>query len=530
MMFLRLALLVLSTLSIAAVQQSAPRPAQQKADTSPAAQAAHELGREPGHEDDPLADGAPVVTHHQIALNGKPLKYTATAGRILLKPESGSTEAAIFFTAYTLDGEDAHMRPLTFAFNGGPGTATAWLHMGALGPRKIKLEPDGGVPAPPYVTVDNAETILDRTDLVFIDAPGTGYSRVRSDLTKKFYNVMGDADAFYRFIRTYLSRYQRWRSPLFLFGESYGTTRAAALVNYLADNYIPVNGVALLSVGLDFTTLLSGNMNDLPYQVIVPSYTMIAAYHKKLAPELTANLDQTIKKVEQWCAADYAQALALGNALSPEKRKQVVEQLAAYTGLKPELIEESDLRIEPQVFMHNLLKDRKLEVGRVDGRVASPMPQSNAHEPFFDPAMAAMFPAFNAVMNDYAESELGYKSELPYVIWNYEGINHAWDWGTAMDFSAGIGGYPQTATKLQSAMAKNKYLKVLVMEGMYDLATPFYASAYTFQHLRLDADHRKNITFADFKGGHMVYNDAAAIKEMKRALDSWYQEALKAGK
>ena len=315
MMFLRLVLLVLSTLSIAVAQQ----PSQQKADTSTTVQSAHEPARESAHEDDPLADGVPVVTHHQITINGKPLKYTAIAGRILLKPESGPAEAAIFFTAYTQDGEDARTRPLTFVFNGGPGTATAWLHMGALGPRKIKLEADGGVPAPPYVTVDNPETILDRTDLVFIDAPGTGYSRVRGDLTKKFYNVMGDADAFYRFIRIYLSRYQRWRSPLFLFGESYGTTRAAALVNHLTDNYIPVNGVALLSVGLDFTTLLSGNMNDLPYQVIVPSYTMIAAYHKKLAPELTANLDATIKKVEQWCATDYAQALALGNALPPEK-------------------------------------------------------------------------------------------------------------------------------------------------------------------------------------------------------------------
>jgi carboxypeptidase C (cathepsin A) len=511
-----LLILFFCAISLAAGAQSAPQTSPQKAESASAPL--------PPREDESLADAPPVITHHQISISGKPLKYTATAGRLLIRPENGPTEAAIFFTAYTLDGEEARTRPLTFVFNGGPGTATAWLHMGALGPRKIKLEPDGGVPAPPYVTVDNPETILDRTDLVFIDAPGTGYSRVRSDLTKKFYNVMGDADAFYKFIRQYLSRYQRWRSPLFLFGESYGTTRAAALVNYLTDNYIPVNGVALLSVGLDFTTLMPGNMNDLPYQVIVPSYTMIAAYHKKIAPELTADLDATIKKVEQWCATDYAQALALGNALLPEKRKQIIQQLAAYSGLKPELIEENDLRIEPQVFMHNLLKDRKLEVGRVDGRFAAPIPQSNAHEPFFDPAMAAMFPAFNAAMNDYAGSELGYKSELPYSMWNFEGINRAWDWGP------GMAGYPQTATNLQSAMAKNKYLKVLVMEGMYDLATPFYASAYTFQHLRLEADYRRNLTFADFKGGHMVYNDAAALKEMKRALDSWYQETLKPAK
>ena len=489
---------------LAAAQQSAPgpspTPAQPPVDT--------------------LSETAPVVTHHQISAKGKLLKYTATAGRLALKPESGPAEAAIFFTAYTLDGENARARPLTFVFNGGPGTATAWLHMGALGPKKIELEREGGVPAPPYVTVDNPDTILDRTDLVFIDAPGTGFSRVRSDLTKKFYNVDGDADAFYRFIRLYLTRYQRWRSPLFLFGESYGTTRAAALANHLMDGYIPLNGVALLSVGLDFQTLMPGNMNDLPHQVIVPTYTMIAAYHKKLAPELTADLDTTIKKVEQWCANDYAQALAEGNALPPEKRKQIVAQLAAYTGLKPELIEENDLRIEPQVFMHNLLKDQKLEVGRVDGRFAAPAPQSASHEPFFDPAMAALFPAFNAAMNDYAENELGYKTDLPYVIWDFEHINRAWDWGQ------GIAGYPQTATQLQSAMAKNKYLKVLVMEGMYDLATPFYASAYTFQHLRLTPDLRKNISFADFRGGHMVYNDARALTDMKKTLEGWYKQTL----
>jgi carboxypeptidase C (cathepsin A) len=475
----------------------------------------------PVHQsDDPLSDAPPVVTHHQIIAGGKELKYAATAGRLLLKPEGSLAEAAIFFTAYTLDGGDAHTRPLTFLFNGGPGTSTAWLHMGALGPKKIKLEPDGGVAAPPYITVDNPDTILDRTDLVFIDAPGIGFSRVRPDLTRKFYNVSGDADAFYRFIRLYLTRYQRWRSPLFLFGESYGTTRGAALANRLMDSYIPLNGVVLLSVALDFQTLMPGNMNDLPHEVIVPSYTMIAAYHKKLAPELTADLDGTIRKVEQWCANDYAPALAQGNALPAERRKQIVAQLATYTGLKPELIEENDLRIEPQVFMNNLLKDQKQVVGRVDGRFASPAPESFSHEPFFDPAMAAMFPAFNAAMNDYAEAELGYKSDVPYVMWDFEGINRAWDWGSGME------GYPQTATQLQSAMAKNKYLKVLVMEGMYDLATPFYASAYTFQHLRLTPELRKNISFADFKAGHLVYNDASALHEMRKTLDGWYREIL----
>ncbi len=473
------------------------------------------------HETDLLREVPPAITHHQAPIGGKLLKYTATAGRIVLKPETGPAEAAIFFVAYTLDGEDPRTRPLTFAFNGGPGTATAWLHLGALGPKKIKLNADGSAPAPPYTTVDNPESILDRTDLVFIDAPGTGYSRVRGDLTKTYFNVPGDADAFYRFIRLYLTQYQRWRSPLFLFGESYGTTRAGALANLLADSYVPLTGVALLSVGLDFQTIMPGNLNDLPYQVIVPSYTMIAAYHKKLAPELAANLDATIRKVEEWCATDYAPALAQGNTLPADKRRQIVAQLAAYTGLKPEVVEENDIRIDPQVFMKELLKDQKLMVGRIDGRITSPAPQSSAHEPFFDPSMAALSPAFNAAMNDYAESELNYKSDVPYVIWNYEGINRAWDWGS------GINGYPQTAAALQSAMAKNQYLKVLTMEGMYDLATPFYASAYTVQHLRLSPGYLKNITSADFKGGHMVYTDASALKEMKQTLAQWYGTALR---
>jgi carboxypeptidase C (cathepsin A) len=481
-----------------------------------AQQAAGSPSPAPGHETDSLREAPPVITHHQVTIGGKLLKYTATAGRIVLKPETGAAEAALFFAAYTLDGEDTRTRPLTFVFNGGPGTATAWLHLGALGPKKIKLNGDGSAPPPPYTTVENPDSILDRTDLVFIDAPGTGYSRVRGDLTKNFFNVAGDAEAFYRFIRLYLTQYQRWRSPLFLFGESYGTTRAGALANLLADNYVPLTGVALLSVGLDFQTIIPGNLNDLPYEVVVPSYTTIAAYHKKLAPELASDLDATIRKVEQWCANDYAPALAQGNALPADKRKQIVAQLAAYTGLTPQVVDENDIRIDAQVFMKELLKDKKLVVGRIDGRITSPAPQASAHEPFFDPSMAALSPAFNAAMNDYAESELSYKSDVPYILWSYEGINRAWDWGS------GINGYPQTAVALQSAMAKNKYLKVLTMEGMYDLATPFYGSTYTVHHLRLSPEYLKNITSVDFRGGHMVYTDAAALKEMKQTLAEWY--------
>ncbi len=473
-------------------------------------------------QEDPWSnEKQPIVTHHQLKLPGSVLRYAATAGRLVLRQENGTADAAIFFTAYTLEGGASRTRPLTFVFNGGPGTATAWLHLGALGPRKIQLEEDGGVPAPPYVLEDNPFTTLDVTDLVFIDAPGTGYSRIRPESAKKFYNINGDADAFYRFIRDYLTKYQRWGSPIFLFGESYGTTRAAALSNYLADHYIPVSGVAMLSVALDFQTLYPGNMNDLPYQLLVPTYAMIAGYHKLLAPDLTANMDDTIKKIEEWCASDYAGALAKGSALEPEARQRVVATLSRYTGVKPEVIEKNDLRIGPDLFRNSLLEDRKLVVGRVDGRFTAQNPESNAREPFFDPAMALMFPAFNSAMNEYAETELQYQSEVSYTIWNPEEVNRAWDWST------GLNGYPQTLSSLQSGMAKNKHLKVLAMGGLYDISTPFYATSYTFQHLRINAEDRSRITFANFKGGHMVYADKSALKEMNKVVENWYAAVLK---
>jgi carboxypeptidase C (cathepsin A) len=492
-------------------------PAQSQDNERPAASAPQSA------DDAAFADTVPVVTHHQITFGGKVLRYTATAGHLPIQGENGHTEAALFFTAYTLDGDEQHNRPVTFAFNGGPGTGTAWLHMGALGPRKIKLAAEGAVPPPPYVTVENADTMLDRTDLVFIDAPGTGFSRVKSDAFNKYYNVNGDIQAFGKFIRLYLTRYHRWHSPLFLFGESYGTTRAAGLVNYLLGDSIPVNGVILLSVALDFQTLTPGNLNDLPYEVIIPSYTIIAGYHKKLPPELASNMDATLKQVEQWASTDYAHALAMGAALDPEQRKKVIAQLSAYTGLKPEFLDASNLRVNAGSFRGNLLKDQKLVVGRVDGRVTAPDPHPQNNEVIgpIDPAMSLLFPAFNAVMNDYAENELGFKSDLVYRLWAVEDVYHKWTW------AQGDRGYPETASLLESAMARDKYLKVLVMQGIYDLATPYYATTYTFNHLRLPSEYLKNVTYAKFKGGHMVYDDADSLKEMKRELDRFYEGTLK---
>ena len=311
-----------------------------------------------------VSEAAPIVTHHQIALNGKTLNYTATTGRLPLKRPDGKIEAGMFFVAYTLDGQDAGKRPLTFAFNGGPGSSSVWLHMGALGPRRVVLQANGFMPAAPYRLEDNPDTPLDRTDIVMVDAMLTGYSRAaNAELAKKFLGVRGDVQAFGEFIRLYLSRYERWSSPLFLLGESYGTTRAAGIAGYLADHGIAFNGVTLLSMAVDFQTLEWNKSNDLPYFLLVPTYSMIAAYHHKLPADLTQDMAKMREEVVRWSANDYAQALAKGDALTPEERRKIGGQLARYIGIKPEVVETHNLRIDVPTFGRELLLDQKLRHG-----------------------------------------------------------------------------------------------------------------------------------------------------------------------
>jgi len=322
-----------------------------------------------------VAEVPTVITHHQITLHGKTLSYTATAGRLPIKRDDGKTEAEMFFVAYTLDGQDAAKRPLTFSFNGGPGSASVWLHMGALGPKRVVLQANGFMPAAPYRLEDNPDTLLDRSDIVMVDAMATGYSRAaNAELTKKFLGVKGDVQAFGEFIRLYISRYDRWSSPLFLLGESYGTTRAAGIAGYLADHGIAFNGVTLLSMAVDFQTLEWNKSNDLPYFLLVPTFNMIAGYHHKLAADLTEDVAKTREEVVRWSSNEYALALGKGDAMTPEEHRKIVEQLARYIGLRPEVIEAHNLRIDVPTFTHELLLDQKLVVGRLDGRFSSPDP------------------------------------------------------------------------------------------------------------------------------------------------------------
>ena len=472
----------------------------------------------------PEKEEAPVVTHHETRVSGKSLKYTVTTGMMPIRDAKGDTEAHIFFMAYSLDGvSDPSRRPLMFSFNGGPGSASVWLHLGAVGPKRVVMLATGEMPAPPFHLVDNEYTWLDQTDLVFIDPVGTGYSRAtKPELSRKFWNLRGDIESVGEFIRMYLTRYERWTSPLFLVGESYGTTRAAGLSGYLIDRGIAFNGIVLVSSILNFQTASFGKGNDLPYVLYLPSYAATAWYHHKLSSDLQGDLQKLLKETEAWTETGYAEALAKGDRLTPSERQATIERLARYTGLDPRFIDNSNLRVPIFHFTKELLRDQKRTVGRLDSRFKGVDESAATETPEYDPSLAAIRPPYTTTFNQYVRAELGYKTDLEYYILG-EGITSPWEWGPSRSHQ----GFPDTSDDLRSAFAKNPYMKLYVASGYFDLATPYFATEYTLTHLGLDPKLRGNIRTGEYEAGHMVYLESKSLEKLKREVAGFLESALK---
>jgi carboxypeptidase C (cathepsin A) len=461
------------------------------------------------------------VTQHTLEVGEHTLSYTATAGTLNLQTEEGTDKASIFYTAYTLNGvEDASRRPVTFCFNGGPGAASVWLHLGVLGPRRIDI-PDMAVPPPPpYRLVDNPHTILDKTDLVFIDPVGTGFSRPADDETgKDYYSVKGDIESVADFIRRYISRNHRWNSPRFLAGESYGTTRSAALAAHLQDEGIVLNGIVLVSLALDFQSFFFEEGNDLPYVLYLPTYAAIARYHGVIE---TGGVDRDafLDEVRRFALDEYAPALLKGSRISAAEEERIAAGLAAYTGLDAGWIRSVHLRIEYMRFAKTVLGRHGYTVGRMDGRYVGPDANIDHHRSQRDPSLEAPLGAFTAVINDYLRRELQFESERLYRVFSYD-AHKAWKW----DQKDRVG-YTNAAAQLRKALISNPHLKVLIANGIYDLATPFFAAEYTANHLEMQVPKPENIEVTHYEAGHMMYFYAPALAELTADIDRFLESAL----
>lgn len=470
-------------------------------------------------EESTPAEGDWSATQHTVQIAGQEVAYTATAGTIQLTNRDGEPQASVFFIAYTRDGvEDTAKRPVMFCFNGGPGSSSVWLHMGCFGPRRVAFDEVGHTVGPPYELHDNPLSILDTTDLVFIDPVSTGFSRTEGDTSpSQYHSVTGDIRSVGEFIRLWITKNQRWRSPKFLAGESYGTTRAAGLSSYLQGEGIAVSGAVLVSAVLDFQTIRFGESNDLPYLLYLPTYTALARYHGKLADELAErDLPELLDEVEEWSRQVYGPALMQGRELPADERARVVAQLARYTGLSEELIDRSDLRVPQYRFSDALLRDEDNVIGRFDGRIVGPdLDRATDRSGTNDPSYYRVAPGFTASFNDYVRGELGYETDDNYEVlagigWNYDIARNS---------------YPNISGDLRRAMTENPSLRVFVAAGYYDLATPYHAAEYTLNHAITHPHAAERVTMGYYESGHMVFTHGESLEKLRGDLLRFFDAA-----
>jgi carboxypeptidase C (cathepsin A) len=469
-----------------------------------------------------LTDPPLVKTQHKITIGSKVISYTATTGFMMLREESGKPKAKMFFIAYTQDGiTDPSKRSLTFSFNGGPGSSSVWLHMGALGPKRIEMTDMGDATRPPYKVVDNEYAWLDDTDLVFIDPVMTGYSRPEEGVDKKeFTGYTEDIESVGQFIYKYTTRFERWNSPKFLVGESYGTTRASGLSGHLQDRYgMYLNGLILVSSIMNFQTARFTKGNDLPYILFLPTYSAIAWYHKQLDISYSS-LKNLLAEVEAFAMNEYTTLLMKGDRLTVDEKNLLANKLSRFTGLSEEYIHQANYRLDIGRFVKQLRRDEGLTVGRLDGRFIG-MDYDDAGENYeFDPSYnKAIYGPYTMAINDHIRRVLKFKSDLPYEIltgrvqpWNYSNVQNQ---------------FLNTAETLRQAMHKNPSLKVLVCNGYYDLATPYFATDYTVNHMFIDPTLRSNLTQTFYEAGHMMYIHKPSLIQFKKDVADYYKEILK---
>ena len=517
---MRTRLLLLGTaISFLAVGPAAAQQRQGPPGARPGARGAQGAERDSGATD---SAGVPAIekvstTQHTITVDGKPVAYTARAGTMVLRDSTGKPAATVFYISYTKDGVEPAMRPVTFFFNGGPGSASIWLDEGIMSPKHPEMGPAGSEPAPPYDLVDNPNTPLDVTDLVQVDAMMTGYSRPAEGVkASEFTGAVNDVQMFGEFIRDYLDKYDRWASPKYLFGESYGTFRSAGLASELQEREgIELNGIMLLGTVLDFQYISQSPSNDIAYATFLPTYTATAWYHKKLPSNLQSQtLEQVVAESRSYAFGDYLTALAKGNMLSDAERQAVAQKLSQLTGISEQYLLNTNLRLDAGSFRTELLRDQRLMLGRYDTRLTGINGNAANQRQDYDPSDAAPSGAFMAAFMRYLHDDLKYSSNLQYYMGGHTG---RWDY-TSLNFARG---YPSETESLRLAMAKDPYLHVMVGAGYYDTATPFANAEYTFTHLGFDQTYKDRVQFKYYESGHMAYLNQASAKQLKADIASF---------
>jgi carboxypeptidase C (cathepsin A) len=483
-------------------------------------------------DDSAAADsvGVPAIekistTQHTTRINGAPISYTARTGTMVVRDDTGKPKATVFFISYTKDKQDASTRPVTFFFNGGPGSASIWLDMGVMSPMHPEMGPNGAQPVPPYNLVENPNSPLDVTDLVQIDAMMTGYSRPAKGIkATEFTGTQNDIAMFGEFIRDYLDKYHRWQSPKYLFGESYGTFRSAGLAAHLQEaEGIELNGVMLLGTVLDLQYIAPSPTNDIGYSTFLPTFTATAWYHKKLPADLQGQtLEQVVQQSRDYAFGDYMTALAKGNKLTPAERTAVAQKVARLTGVSQQFVLNTNLRIDAGTFRTELLRDQRQTVGRYDSRMIGINGNASSTRQDYDPSDVAPSGAFMSAFMRYLHDDLDYSSNLQYYMGGHSG---RWDWGPG-----GYAGYPSTVENLRTAMAKDPYLHVMVGAGYYDTATPFANAEYSFDHLGFDQTYKDRVEFKYYESGHMAYLNQASAKQLKADIAQFIAATQHGGK